>query len=540
MSKEIIYGIEAREKLKKGVDAVADAVKSTLGPKGRLVGIQSFGTPHFTKDGVTVAKDIYLECPFSDMGCQSVKSVSAKAAELAGDGTTTATVLAQAMVAEGFKMVTAGANPMDLKRGMDLALKVAQTKLKELSREVGSDNEKIKQVATISANNDEFIGNIIGEAFKQVGNDGVIVVEVADGAETEVKMSKGMELERGMLSPFFATSPQTGKAEFGKTRILLYDGKITTIDSIVPLFESVIKEGSSFLIIADDFESTVLKTLVANRMKADFKVCAIKAPSFGQNKKDILQDIAILTNGLAITPDAGMTLEGSTVDMLGTAEKVEITNSLTTVIGGNGSEEAIEERVEALKGFREESKSPQTKEQLTERIGKLDGGVATIYVGAASEVEMKEKKDRVDDALAATRAATQEGIVPGGGMALINCISGISSIDIKNIDQKYGANIVAKACEAPLRQIVKNCGVGEDVVINEVTGGSESYGFNAKTEEYQDLYEAGVIDPTMVTRVALENAISVASTLLTTECLVADKPSALAPAPPAYPGMPGM
>jgi chaperonin GroEL len=526
MAKEIIYNIEAREKLKKGVDAVADAVKVTLGPAGRLVAIEGYGVPHLTKDGVTVAKDIYLEDRSEDMGAQMVKSVSAKSAEIAGDGTTTATVLAQAMVADGIKMVTAGCKPIDLKKGMEKALAVSVKKLEEISDVVGDDLSKIAQVATVSANNDKEIGDLVAKAFEEVGKDGVITVEVGSGSNTEVVVEEGMQLGRGMLSPFFATDVKNGVCEFDGTNVLLYDGKISNMEAIVPLFEESIAEQKAFLVISDGVEQTVLQTMVANKMKAGFKVCAIKAPSFGQNKKDILEDLAVLLNGTVVSPDKGMDLASVTKDCLGQASKVAVTNSITTLVGGAGNNADIQNRVDALNLNRDKTDSPQRKEQLTERIGKLSGGVAVIKVGATTEVEMKEKKDRVDDALAATQAAVKEGIIAGGGMGLINCIVTIQNVVTENNDERFGSDIVAKACEAPLRQIVDNAGGKPDVVISNVSGGDINYGYNARTEVFEDLMKAGVIDPTMVTRVALENAVSIASMVLMTECVISDKPSA--------------
>ncbi len=523
MAKEIVFDTEARDQLKKGVDAISNAVKVTLGPKGRNVIIdKKFGAPHVTKDGVSVAKEIELQDPIENMGAQMVKEVASKTADIAGDGTTTATVLAQAIVTNGLKNVTAGANPMDLKRGIDKAVTAAVSHLKEISKEVGSDNDKIKQTATISANNDEFIGGLIADAFKKVSIDGVITVEEAKGTSTEVKTVEGMQFDRGYLSPYFVTNTEKMIAELEQPYILICDKKISNIQEILPVLEPVAQQGKPLLIIAEDIDGTALSTLVINRLKAGLKIAAVKAPGFGDRRKAMLEDIAILTGGTVISEERGMTLENATVEMLGTAEKVDIDKDNTTVVNGAGNTEDIKARTNQIKAQIETTTSDYDKEKLQERLAKLSGGVAVLYVGAASEVEMKEKKDRVDDALSATRAAVEEGIIPGGGVALIRTIEAISNVEGLNEDESTGIEIVKKAVEEPLRQIVANGGNEGAVIVQKVKEGQADFGFNARTEEFENLFEAGVVDPTKVTRIAIENAASIASMLLTTEVVIAD------------------
>jgi chaperonin GroEL len=537
MAKEIYFDVEAREKLKKGVDALANAVKVTLGPKGRNVVIgKKFGAPHITKDGVTVAKEIELKDPVENMGAQMVKEVASKTADIAGDGTTTATVLAQAIVAAGMKNVASGANPMDLKRGIDKAVTAIVENLKKISKEVGSDNDKIKQIASISANNDETIGALIAEAMKVVGNDGVITVEEAKGTETEVKTVEGMQFDRGYLSPYFVTNAEKMITEMENPLILIYDKKISNMKELLPILEPVVQAGRALLIIAEDLDGEALGTLVVNRIRGSLKVAAVKAPGFGDRRKAMLEDIAILTGGHVISEERGYTLEGVTMDMLGTAEKIEIDKDNTTIINGAGQKDAIQARVGQIKAQIEASTSDYDKEKLQERLAKLAGGVAVLYIGAPTEMEMKEKKDRVDDALAATRAAVEEGIVPGGGVALIRCISALDNLKGLNEDEDTGIAIVKRAVEEPLRQIIANAGGEGAVVVQKVKEGKDDFGYNARTEVYENLYAAGVIDPTKVTRIAIENASSIAAMLLTTECVIADEPEENAP---AMGGMPG-
>ncbi|MFK8036985.1 MAG: chaperonin GroEL [Crocinitomicaceae bacterium] len=525
MSKEIVFNTEARDQLKKGVDAIANAVKVTLGPKGRNVIIdKKFGAPHITKDGVTVAKEIELKDPIQNMGAQMVKEVASKTADIAGDGTTTATVLAQAIVAAGLKNVTAGANPMDLKRGIDKTVKAVVAHLKDNSKEVGSDNKKIKQIATVSANNDETIGSLIAEAMKVVGNEGVITVEEAKGTETEVKTVEGMQFDRGYLSPYFVTNTEKMIAELENPYILICDKKISNIQEILPVLEPVAQQGKPLLIIAEDIDGTALSTLVINRLKAGLKIAAVKAPGFGDRRKAMLEDIATLTGGIVISEERGYTMENVTIDMLGTAEKVDIDKDNTTIVNGAGDKDAIESRVNQIKAQIESTTSDYDKEKLQERLAKLAGGVAVLYVGAATEVEMKEKKDRVDDALSATRAAVEEGIVPGGGVALIRTIEAIEKVKGENEDEKTGIAIVKRAIEEPLRQIISNAGDEGAVIVQKVKEGKADFGYNARTEIFEDLFKAGVVDPTKVTRIAIENAASIASMLLTTECVIADIP----------------
>jgi chaperonin GroEL len=542
MAKQIYFDVEAREKLKKGVDSLANAVKVTLGPKGRNVVIgKKFGAPQVTKDGVTVAKEIELKDPIENMGAQMVKEVASKTADIAGDGTTTATVLAQAIITAGLKNVAAGANPMDLKRGIDKAVAEVVRNLKALSKEVGSDNDKIKQIATISANNDETIGALIAQAMKVVGNDGVITVEEAKGTETEVKTVDGMQFDRGYLSPYFVTNTDKMVAEMEHPLILIYDKKISNMKELLPILEPVVQNGKSLLIIAEDVDGEALATLVVNRLRGSLKIAAVKAPGFGDRRKAMLEDLAILTGGQVISEERGYTLENATLDMLGTAEKVEIDKDNTTIINGAGEKEAIQGRVKQIKAQMESTTSDYDREKLQERLAKLAGGVAVLYIGAPTEVEMKEKKDRVDDALAATRAAVEEGIVPGGGVALIRSIANLEKMKGDNEDETTGIAIVTRSVEEPLRQIVANAGGEGAVIVQKVREGKDDFGYNARTDQYQNLYEAGVIDPTKVTRIAIENAASIASMLLTTECVIADEPEENAPAMGGMPGgMPGM
>jgi len=525
MAKQIYFDVEAREKLKKGVDALANAVKVTLGPKGRNVVIgKKFGAPQVTKDGVTVAKEVELKDPIENMGAQMVKEVASKTADIAGDGTTTATVLAQAIITAGLKNVAAGANPMDLKRGIDKAVTEVVKNLKALSKEVGSDNDKIKQIATISANNDETIGSLIAEAMKVVGNDGVITVEEAKGTETEVKTVEGMQFDRGYLSPYFVTNTEKMIVETENPLILIYDKKISNMKELLPILEPVVQNGKSLLIIAEDVDGEALATLVVNRLRGSLKIAAVKAPGFGDRRKAMLEDIAILTGGQVISEERGYTLENATLDMLGTAEKVDIDKDNTTIINGAGKKEDIQARIGQIKAQMEATTSDYDREKLQERLAKLAGGVAVLYIGAPTEVEMKEKKDRVDDALAATRAAVEEGIVPGGGVALIRSITNLEQMKGINEDETTGIAIVIRAIEEPLRQIIANAGGEGAVIVQKVREGKDDFGYNARTDEYQNLYEAGVIDPTKVTRIAIENAASIASMLLTTECVIVDEP----------------
>ena len=535
MAKDIKFNIDARAKMKEGVDALADAVKVTLGPKGRNVVIaKKFGAPQVTKDGVTVAKEISLEDQFADMGAQMVKEVASKTNEQAGDGTTTATVLAQAIINVGLKNVTAGANPMDLKRGIDKAVAVVVESLRAQSQEVGEDYAKIEQVGTISANNDSYIGKLIADAMSKVKKDGVITVEEAKGTETEVKVVEGMQFDRGYISPYFMTNGDKMEAVLDTPYILATDKKISTMKDILPILEPIAREGKSLLIIAEDVDGEALTTLVVNKLRGTLKIAAVKAPGFGDRRKEMLQDIAILTGGMVISEERGFSLENTTLDMLGRAEKVVVTKDNTTVVNGAGSAEAIKERADLIRKQIETTTSDYDREKLQERLGKLAGGVAVLYVGAATEVEMKEKKDRVEDALSATRAAVEEGIVPGGGVAYIRASEAIKDLKGDNEDETTGIRIVARAIEEPLRQIAANAGVEGSVIINKIREGKGDFGYNARTEEYVNMFEAGVIDPTKVSRVALENAASVAGMFLTTECAIADIPEpAAAPAMPA-------
>jgi chaperonin GroEL len=540
MAKEILFDVEARDALKRGVDALANAVKVTLGPKGRNVIIdKKFGAPHITKDGVSVAKEIELRDPVENMGAQMVKEVASKTADIAGDGTTTATVLAQAIVSGGLKNVAAGANPMDLKRGIDKAVAVVVEGLKKISQDVGSDHDKIQQVGAISANNDETIGALIAEAMKVVGNDGVITVEEAKGTETEVKTVEGMQFDRGYLSPYFVTDAEKMIAELENPYILIHDKKIVNLQDLLPVLEPVAQSGRGLMIIAEDIEGTALTTLVVNRLKGGLKVAAVKAPGFGDRRKAMLQDLAILTGGTVISEESGFKLEAATLDMLGTCEKIEIDKDNTTIVGGAGNKEDIVARTNQIKAQIETTTSEYDKEKLQERLAKLAGGVAVLYVGAATEMEMKEKKDRVDDALASTRAAVEEGIVPGGGVAYIRASAALEDLVGLNDDESTGIAIVRRAIEEPLRQIIANAGGEGAVIVQAVKQGKDDYGYNARTETFENLYEAGVIDPTKVTRIALENAASIAAMLLTTECVIADEPEDLSGMPPMGGGMPG-
>ena len=535
MAKDIKFNIDARAKMKEGADALADAVKVTLGPKGRNVVIaKKFGAPQVTKDGVTVAKEISLEDQFADMGAQMVKEVASKTNDQAGDGTTTATVLAQAIINVGLKNVTAGANPMDLKRGIDKAVAEVVRNLREQSQEVGEDYAKIEQVGTISANNDNYIGKLIADAMSKVKKDGVITVEEAKGTETEVKVVEGMQFDRGYISPYFMTNGDKMEAVLDTPYILITDKKISTMKDLLPILEPIAREGKSLLIIAEDIDGEALTTLVVNKLRGTLKIAAVKAPGFGDRRKEMLQDIAILTGGMVISEERGFTLENATPDMLGKAEKVVVTKDNTTVVNGAGSADAIQERADLIRKQIETTTSDYDREKLQERLGKLAGGVAVLYVGAATEVEMKEKKDRVEDALSATRAAVEEGIVPGGGVAYIRASEAIKDLKGDNEDETTGIRIVARAIEEPLRQIAANAGVEGSVIINKIREGKGDFGYNARTEEYVNMFEAGVIDPTKVSRVALENAASVAGMFLTTECAIADIPEpAAAPAMPA-------
>ncbi|MFV9483816.1 chaperonin GroEL [Christiangramia sp. ASW11-125] len=525
MAKDIKFDIQARNGIKRGVDALANAVKVTLGPKGRNVIIsKSFGAPTVTKDGVTVAKEIELEDPLENMGAQMVKEVASKTNDLAGDGTTTATVLAQAIVKEGLKNVAAGANPMDLKRGIDKAVESLTADLAKQTKEVGDSSEKIKQVASISANNDDVIGDLIAQAFGKVGKEGVITVEEAKGTETYVDVVEGMQFDRGYLSPYFVTNSEKMTADLEDPYILLFDKKISSMKDLLPVLEPVAQSGKPLLIIAEDVDGEALATLVVNKLRGSLKIAAVKAPGFGDRRKAMLEDIAILTGGTVISEERGFTLENATIDMLGTAEKVAIDKDNTTIVNGAGNNDDIQSRVNQIKSQIESTTSDYDREKLQERLAKLAGGVAVLYVGAASEVEMKEKKDRVDDALHATRAAVEEGIVAGGGVALVRAQAVLSKIKTENADEATGVQIVSKAIESPLRTIVQNAGGEGSVVINKVLEGKNDFGYDAKTDTYVDMLKAGIIDPKKVTRVALENAASVAGMILTTECALIDIP----------------
>ena len=542
MAKEIKFDIEARDALKRGVDALANAVKVTLGPQGRNVVIdKKFGGPSITKDGVSVAKEIELEDTIENMGAQMVKEVASKTADRAGDGTTTATVLAQAIVSNGLKNVAAGANPMDLKRGIDKAVSVVVENLKSQSQEVGDSIEKIQQVGAISANNDNAIGSLIAEAMDKVKKEGVITVEEAKGTDTYVEVVEGMQFDRGYLSPYFVTNAEKMLADLDTPYILLYDKKISNMKDLLPILEPASQSGKPLLIIAEDVDGEALATLVVNKMRGSLKIAAVKAPGFGDRRKAMLEDIAILTGGTVISEERGFKLENATIDMLGTAEKVTIDKDNTTIVNGAGDKDNITARVNQIKAQIESTTSDYDREKLQERLAKLAGGVAVLYVGAASEVEMKEKKDRVDDALHATRAAVEEGIIPGGGVALVRAADALAQLKGDNADETTGIQIVTRAIEEPLRQIVANAGNEGSVVVSKVKEGKADYGYNAKKEEFENMFEAGIIDPTKVTRVALENAASVAGMLLTTECVLADIPEETPPMPPmGGGGMPGM
>ena len=541
MAKEIKFNIQAREELKKGVDELADAVKVTLGPKGRNVIIEKkFGAPHITKDGVTVAKEIELEDPFQNMGAQLVKEVASKTGDDAGDGTTTATVLAQAIVNVGLKNVAAGANPMDLKRGIDKAVAKVVEGIKAQAQEVGDDFEKIESVARISANNDSEIGQLIAEAMKKVKKEGVITVEEAKGTDTTVDIVEGMQFDRGYISPYFVTNTEKMECEMDTPYILIYDKKISALKDMLPVLEATAQTGRPLLIIAEDVDSEALATLVVNRLRGSLKICAVKAPGFGDRRKEMLEDIAVLTGGVVISEEKGLKLESTTIEMLGRAEKITVNKEITTIVNGMGSKDSIAARVAQIKAQIETTTSDYDREKLQERLAKLAGGVAVLYIGAASEVEMKEKKDRVDDALSATRAAIAEGIVPGGGVAYIRCIPALDGLKGANEDETTGIEIVKRAIEEPLRQITANAGVEGAVVVQKVKDGEGDFGYNARTDTYENFFAAGVIDPAKVTRVALENAASIAGMFLTTECVIADKKEENpAPAMPA-PGMGGM
>ena len=541
MAKEIKFNIQAREELKKGVDELADAVKATLGPKGRNVIIEKkFGAPHITKDGVTVAKEIELEDPFQNMGAQLVKEVASKTGDDAGDETTTATVLAQAIVNVGLKNVAAGANPMDLKRGIDKAVAKVVEGIKAQAQEVGDDFEKIESVARISANNDSEIGQLIAEAMKKVKKEGVITVEEAKGTDTTVDIVEGMQFDRGYISPYFVTNTEKMECEMDTPYILIYDKKISALKDMLPVLEATAQTGRPLLIIAEDVDSEALATLVVNRLRGSLKICAVKAPGFGDRRKEMLEDIAVLTGGVVISEEKGLKLESTTIEMLGRAEKITVNKENTTIVNGMGSKDSIAARVAQIKAQIETTTSDYDREKLQERLAKLAGGVAVLYIGAASEVEMKEKKDRVDDALSATRAAIAEGIVPGGGVAYIRCIPALDGLKGANEDETTGIEIVKRAIEEPLRQITANAGVEGAVVVQKVKDGEGDFGYNARTDTYENFFAAGVIDPAKVTRVALENAASIAGMFLTTECVIADKKEENpAPAMPA-PGMGGM
>jgi len=541
MAKVIYFDIEARNKMKKGVDTLANAVKVTLGPKGRNVVIEKkFGAPAVTKDGVSVAKEIELEDPIENMGAQMVKEVASKTADVAGDGTTTATVLAQSIITEGLKNVAAGANPMDLKRGVDKAVAAVVENLKSQSQTVGTDNTKIEQVASISANNDNEIGKLIAQAMAKVGKDGVITVEEAKGTETTVEVVEGMQFDRGYISPYFVTNADKMECELSNPYILIYDKKIGSMKDILGLLEKLVQAGGSMLIIAEDLEGEALATLVVNRLRGSLKIAAVKAPGFGDRRKEMLQDIAVLTGGIVISEEQGYKLDAADLTYLGRAESITITKDNTVIVGGKGEKEGITARINQIKGQIESTTSDYDREKLQERLAKLSGGVAVLNVGAATEVEMKEKKDRVDDALHATRAAVEEGIVPGGGTAFIRAVASLDNLKGDNADETTGIAIVRRSLEEPLRTIAANAGIEGSIIVQKVKEGTADFGFNARTEVFENLLAAGVIDPTKVSRVALENAASIAGMLLTTECVVADKPKKDEPAMPGGPGMGGM
>ena len=541
MAKEIKFDIKAREELKKGVDALSNAVKVTLGPKGRNVIIEKkFGAPHITKDGVTVAKEVELDDQFQNMGAQLVKEVASKTGDDAGDGTTTATVLAQSIVNTGLKNVAAGANPIDIKRGIDKAVAKVVEAIKAQAEEVGDDFEKIENVARVSANNDAEIGKLIAEAMKKVKKEGVITVEEAKGTDTSVDVVEGMQFDRGYISPYFVTNSEKMECEMDHPYILLYDKKISSLKDMLPILESTAQSGRPLLIIAEDVDSEALATLVVNRLRGSLKVCAVKAPGFGDRRKEMLQDIAILTKGVVISEEKGLTLEAATIDLLGSAEKVTVNKENTTIVNGDGEKDCIAERVAQIKAQIEITKSSYDKEKLQERLAKLAGGVAVLYIGAPSEVEMKEKKDRVDDALSATRAAVAEGIVPGGGVAYIRAIKSLDDFKGDNDDETTGIEIIRRAIEEPLRQIVANAGLEGAVIVQKVKEGEGDFGYNARTDKFEHLLKSGVIDPAKVTRVALENAASIAGMFLTTECVIAEKKEENPASAMPNPGMGGM
>jgi chaperonin GroL len=542
MAKEILFNMEARDLLKKGVDELANAVKVTLGPKGRNVIIQkNFGAPHITKDGVTVAREVECSCPFENMGAQLVREVASKTNDNAGDGTTTATVLAQSIISVGLKNVTAGANPMDLKRGIDKAVVKVVEKIADQAEAIGDSLDKIENVAKISANGDETIGALIAEAMKKVKKEGVITVEEAKGTETTVEVVEGMQFDRGYISPYFVTDTEKMEAQFENPYILVYDKKISVLKELLPILEQTVQSGRGLLIIAEDIDSEALTTLVVNRLRGSLKICAVKAPGFGDRRKAMLEDIAILTGATVIAEETGLSLETATIDMLGTAEKITVDKDTTIIVNGSGNKENIQSRIGQIKAQIETTSSDYDKEKLQERLAKMAGGVAVLYIGAPSEVEMKEKKDRVDDALSATRAAIEEGTVPGGGVAYIRAIEVLEGLKGDNEDETTGIEIVKRAIEEPLRQIVANAGKEGAVVVQKVKEGKGDYGYNARKDIYENLCATGVIDPAKVTRVALENAASIAGMFLTTECVIADKKEDTpAPMPPMNPGMGGM
>ena len=541
MAKEILFNIDARDQLKKGVDALANAVKVTLGPKGRNVIIEKkFGAPHITKDGVTVAKEIELADAYQNTGAQLVKEVASKTGDDAGDGTTTATVLAQAIVAEGLKNVTAGASPMDIKRGIDKAVAKVVESIKDQAETVGDNYDKIEQVATVSANNDPVIGKLIADAMRKVSKDGVITIEEAKGTDTTIGVVEGMQFDRGYLSAYFVTNTEKMECEMEKPYILIYDKKISNLKDFLPILEPAVQTGRPLLVIAEDVDSEALTTLVVNRLRSQLKICAVKAPGFGDRRKEMLEDIAILTGGVVISEEKGLKLEQATIEMLGTCDKVTVSKENTTIVNGAGQKELIQERINQIKAEMKNSTSDYDKEKLQERLAKLSGGVAVLYVGAASEVEMKEKKDRVDDALCATRAAIEEGIVPGGGVTYIRAIDALEGMKGDNADETTGIEIIKRAIEEPLRQIVANAGKEGAVVVQKVREGKGDFGYNARTDVYEHLHAAGVVDPAKVTRVALENAASIAGMFLTTECVIVEKKEEKPEMPMAAPGMGGM
>ena len=541
MAKEILFNIDARDQLKKGVDALANAVKVTLGPKGRNVIIEKkFGAPHITKDGVTVAKEIELADAYQNTGAQLVKEVASKTGDDAGDGTTTATVLAQAIVAEGLKNVTAGASPMDIKRGIDKAVAKVVDSIKGQAETVGDNYDKIEQVASVSANNDPVIGKLIADAMRKVSKDGVITIEEAKGTDTTIGVVEGMQFDRGYLSAYFVTNTEKMECEMEKPYILIYDKKISNLKDFLPILEPAVQTGRPLLVIAEDVDSEALTTLVVNRLRSQLKICAVKAPGFGDRRKEMLEDIAVLTGGVVISEEKGLKLEQATIEMLGTADKVTVTKDYTTVVNGAGNKDSIKERCEQIKAQIVATKSDYDREKLQERLAKLSGGVAVLYVGAASEVEMKEKKDRVDDALRATRAAIEEGIIPGGGVAYIRAIDAIDGMKGDNADETTGVEIIKRAIEEPLRQIVANAGKEGAVVVQKVREGKGDFGYNARTDVYENLHAAGVVDPAKVARVALENAASIAGMFLTTECVIVEKKEDKPEMPMGAPGMGGM